>query len=61
MNNLHFDLKKYVIPEDSSINDAINDAIKCISDNKNGIALVINKDFNLEATITDTDIRKAIF
>jgi len=57
MNNLHFDLKKYVIPEDSSINDAI----KCISDNKNGIALVINKDFNLEATITDTDIRKAIF
>ena len=40
MNNLHTDLKKYVIPENSSINDAI----KCINDNKNGIALVVNKE-----------------
>jgi len=57
MNNFRTDLKKYVIPENSSINDAI----KCINDNKNGIALVVNKDFNLKATITDADLRKAIY
>ncbi len=43
MNNLHSNLKKYVIPENSSINDAI----KCISDNKNGIALVVIKGKNV--------------